>query len=347
MMIEFPYHPEPEPSLIRLPKSHGKRILDPVSAARLIADGWAAADLHVHTWYSNDVIPSPQTDPLTLYRSAIKKGFRFVTFTDHDTMDAYDRIGWTRERVVPGVEIRILDPVRVGHTLHVNVYGLDKKQFLEIEAIAQRERNIDHLVRYLVDSGLSFIYNHPFWCELHEKLSIQSIRDIAPLFPVLEYNRGRIHPLNREALELADELGLGLAAGSDTHSGLIGSSYTLAQAATFPDFFDELRRGRSLAMPQDMNVELFSQEICRFINFIFGERVGEAEIPGVEQGRDYRFFRRLVQFLIESDMQKGFVRKKIIRSAFSLVNALGIPAYIHLSYQRRVVDEILRFATES
>ena len=346
-MRETPVSVAPESYPVRPTMSYREKILDPMRASRLMANGWAAADLHAHSWYSNDVIPSPQTDPVTMYNAAVEKGFRFVTFTDHDTMHAYDRIGWARDRLVPGVEIRILDRVRVGHTIHINVYGLDKKQFQEIEAIAQRDRNIDRLVGYLNDNGLDFIYNHPFWCELHEQLSIQSIRDIAPMFPVLEYNRGRIHPLNTEALELAEEHGLGLAASSDTHSGLIGSSYTLAQAATFPEFFDQLRRGRSLVVPQDMNVELFSQEIYRYINLIFSERAGEAEIPGVEQGRDYRFFRRLVQFLIESDMQKGVVRKKIIRSVFSLVNALGIPAYIHLRYQRRVVNEILRFAAEA
>ena len=345
-MSESPLSTVSEPHPARLSRNYRERILDPAAAARLTSNGWAAADLHAHTWYSNDVIPSPETDPITIYQTAIAKGFRFVTFTDHDTMDAYDRVGWTRERLVPGVEVRILDPVRVGHTLHVNVFGLNKKQFLEIEDIAQRDQNIDVLLRYLTDNDLDFVYNHPFWCEFHQRLSVRSIRDIAPLFPVLEYNRGRIFPLNLSALELAEEHRLGLVASSDTHSGLVGSSYTLARATTFREFFREISRGRFLVMPQDMTVELFSEEIYRYINFIFEEKVDEAEVPGVRAGRNYRLARRIVQSMIESDWQKAFIRKKIMRSAFSLLNALGIPAFIHLKYQRRVVSEILRFADE-
>ena len=103
----------------------------------LVAEGWAAADLHVHTLHSYDVIPTWQVDPLTLFRKAQRLGMTYIAFTDHDTMAAYDQIGWTREGLVPAVEVKILDPKKVGHTVHVNVFTLDCTQFREIQIIAR------------------------------------------------------------------------------------------------------------------------------------------------------------------------------------------------------------------
>jgi predicted metal-dependent phosphoesterase TrpH len=132
-------------------------------AEELMHNGWGAIDLHVHTWCSYDVLPLKNLDPLALYEKARQKGFRLVTFTDHDTMDAYDRVGWTREGIVPGVEIKILDPERVGHTLHINVYELNKKQFLELEEIAVKDQNLETFIDYLRDNDLCYVYNHPFF----------------------------------------------------------------------------------------------------------------------------------------------------------------------------------------
>jgi len=77
------------------------RILNIKQARNFLAEGWAAADLHVHTLHSYDVIPTRQVDPLTLYHKAQRLGMTFIAFTDHDSMDAYDQIGWTREGFVP------------------------------------------------------------------------------------------------------------------------------------------------------------------------------------------------------------------------------------------------------
>ena len=70
----------------------------------------------------------------------------YVAFTDHDTMAAYDEIGWTREGLVPAVEVKILDPKNVGHTVHINVYTLDRGQFREIRKIAGEARDIVMLI---------------------------------------------------------------------------------------------------------------------------------------------------------------------------------------------------------
>ena len=60
------------------------RILDLDGARKLVAEGWGAADLHVHTLHSHDVIPTRLVDPLTLYHKARRLGMTYVAFTDHD-----------------------------------------------------------------------------------------------------------------------------------------------------------------------------------------------------------------------------------------------------------------------
>lgn len=202
------------------------RILNSEEAKLLLAEGWAAADLHVHTLHSYDVIPTRLVDPLMLYQKARRLGMTYVTFTDHDSMDAYDQIGWAREGLVPAVEVKILDRERVGHTIHINVYALSRSQFCEVLKIARVARDLEQLVAYLKEEHLPYTFNHPFWHEPGEKPNFRAILEIVDLFPVLEYNMGRIGRINRQALRLAQARGRGIVATTDTHVGEIGRAFT-------------------------------------------------------------------------------------------------------------------------
>lgn len=177
-------------------------ILDANEARGLLAEGWQAADLHVHTLHSHDVIPTCHVDPLVLYDKARRLGMTYVAFTDHDSMDAYDRVGWTREGLVPAVEVKILDLKKVGHTVHINIYALNRRQFREIMKIARMAQDLERLIAYLKDEHLRFTFNHPFWHEPGEEPNLRAVIAIAELFPVLEYNMGRIARINKQALRL-------------------------------------------------------------------------------------------------------------------------------------------------
>ncbi|MCR4396916.1 MAG: hypothetical protein NUW07_09340, partial [Candidatus Saccharicenans sp.] len=197
-------------------KATGKsnRIISREEAANLREEGWQAADLHLHTFYSYDVVPTREVDPLVLYEKARARGMSFVCFTDHDTIEAYDRVGWTREGVVTGVEVKVLDRKKVGHTVHINVYLLSRQQFEEIEKIARVAGDIEMLVEYLKEEKLPFTFNHPFWHEPGEKLNAAAVVELADVFTVLEYNLGRIGKLNRMVLELAAAKNKGVVAGT-------------------------------------------------------------------------------------------------------------------------------------
>jgi predicted metal-dependent phosphoesterase TrpH len=309
-------------------------------ADRLMNQGWKAADLHVHTWNSYDVLPLKAMDPLTMYRKAREKGLTFITFTDHDTMEAYDRVGWTREGVVPGVEIKILDPKRVGHTIHVNVYELDKKQFLELERIADKDRNIETFINYLKDSQLDYIYNHPFWFEHNETSNLKSVFEVASLFPVIEYNMGRVAELNHKAMMLADMNGRGLVATTDTHSGDIGGAITLARGETFKEYFNEIKAGRSRILPRSMTVKRMADEVNLRLMHLFNKEQWHFEKPEFRIETGIRALDNLIKMLVASNSENQRLLKIILFKILQVINNSSIPTFLYIQSQKELVSRI-------
>jgi len=327
----------------RYKTSYNEKFCNQTEAERLINNGWGAIDLHVHTWCSYDVLPLQAMDPLVLYNKARQKGFRFITFTDHDTMDAYDRVGWTREGIVPGVEIKILDPKRVGHTLHINIFQLNKKQFLELEEIAQKDQNIETFVQYLRENKLDYVYNHPFWHEQYEKPNLKGVMEVSELFPVIEYNMGRVNILNQKAMQLAEMKGAGIVAGTDTHIGAIGRTFTLAKGKTFTEFFNEVKAGRSLIMPRYMTVNRLTYEVNQRISHLFAKEEWMFEKPSYHINTGIKAVDDLVLQLVKSPPQYRPTLKKIIRSVLRTINRSRIPASLHIKAQYALgqrIDEL-------
>ena len=185
----------------------------------------------------------------------------YVAFTDHDTMAAYDEIGWTREGLVPAVEVKILDRRNVGHTVHVNVYTLNRRQLREIQEIARGARDIVQLTGYLRDEDLPFTFNHPFWHEPDETTpTSEAVIDVAPLFPVLEYNMGRVGRLNAQAIRLANALSKGIVAATDSHVGEVGKAFTLARGDTFKEFFGRIAAREAHLCPVDLTLPRLKEE---------------------------------------------------------------------------------------
>ena len=317
-------------------------ILDPREARALLAEGWQAADLHVHTLHSYDVIPTRQVDPLRLYLEARRLGMTYVAFTDHDTMAAYDEIGWTREGLVPAVEVKILDPVNVGHTVHINVYTLNRRQFREIRDIAGKARDIVALTGYLRAEGLPFIFNHPFWHEPDEKPNLQAVIDIAPLFPVLEYNMGRIRRINAQALRLADALSKGIVAATDTHVGEIGRAFTIARGESFQAFFARIAARESHLCPADLTLPRLKKEASFRIHQLFDKtnwlrakdslamETGNAILDGI--------VRRLAQ---DRSGTRGLSRW-LLKKAIETLSSTGIPGSLYLRSQKSLADRVGR-----
>jgi len=305
-------------------------------------DGWAAADFHVHTLHSYDVIPTWHVHPLTLYRKAREMGLTFVALTDHDTMAAYDQIGWTRDGLVPAVEVKILDPRKVGHTVHINVYTLNRGQFREILSIARTARDIELLAAYLDDQGLPATFNHPFWHEPEERPNLRAVLDIAELFPVLEYNMGRIGCINEQALKLARAKGKGLVAATDSHVGDIGRALTLARGSTFKEFFASIKAGRACIIPADLTLSRLKEETATRIarltdksGWIFPKEsltmdTGSAVLDGI------------IGHLAQARAGRPRLGDRLLKNVLETLSNSGIPGSLYVRSQRNLADEIGR-----
>ncbi len=321
-----------------LTKEYRKRILEKREGEQKKRKGWLAVDLHVHSSCSHDVLPSPEFHPEVLYQKSFQLGFDFVTITDHDTMDAYNVIGWERERLVTGVEISLFDPLRVGHTIHVNVYTLNVSQFHELKRIASCDRNIETFIEYLNDQDLPYIYNHPFWFMQHDRPNYRAVEEIFGLFPVIEYNMKRVRKKNLLALGLAAKYQKGFTASTDTHIGKIGQAYTLAQGNSFREFFSNISQGNSYIVPQDLNLNTLNHEIATWIEVLFhldsrkNEKTRYTGIKTVDQcinffacnsPEDYpRMFPMIESFLYEL-AKTGIFTQLYLRSQDRLAYKIG------------------------
>jgi predicted metal-dependent phosphoesterase TrpH len=101
----------------------------------------------------------------------------------------------------------------------------------------------------------------------------------ADLFPVLEYNMGRIARINRQALRLAQARRRGIVATTDTHVGGIGRAFTIARMAQ--------------AQP---NTRRFAKKILKIIL----EAASRSGIPGSLYFRSQRNLADQVSGLLES-----------------------------------------------
>lgn len=191
----------------------------------------------------------------------------YVTFTDHDTMAAYNCLSPRIKGLVRGVEIKIKDIETVGHTIHVNVFELDSLQFQKLEEIAALG-DLHGFLDLLKAEKLPFVYNHPLWFEHGEKPNLSVIPDLIKLFPVIEYNMHRIRRKNEITMELARKLGKGLIASTDTHSGMIGKAYTLSRGKDFREFYNNICQGNSYIVVRDLTKQDLMQEMDIWLDLL-------------------------------------------------------------------------------
>ncbi|MEW6440840.1 MAG: PHP-associated domain-containing protein [bacterium] len=320
------------------------RILRDARDAGAIPEGWRAADLHVHTFFSYDVIPVSSSDPLRLYEKARQRGLHYLSFTDHDTMDAYDRVGWQREGLVPGVEIKILDRKKVGHTIHVNVFLLDRRQFGEMKALVSKDQDIENFLQFVRAERLPVIYNHPFWFERGEKPNVPAVFEIARLFPVIEYNRGRIPRLNRLALEMAERHGKGMVACSDTHTGRnLGAIRTHAPGESFREYFENVSRGQACLVAQDMTIRGLVEEANEGIRQFFGRNPGQGAVAEFAGKLGPTYLRWLVRLLARDGL---LANNRLRRTVEGLLYALSNTAVIQSHYIRSQESLAVRIAEQ-
>ncbi|MCU0637830.1 MAG: PHP domain-containing protein [Methanothrix sp.] len=304
----------------------GTKIISEKDAEVFRRHGWRAADLHVHTLFSSDVIPSASLHPLNLYQTAKQRCMDFVTFTDHDTMQAYDSFGSEMDGLIRGVEIKIKDMKLVGHTIHVNIYELNNDQFTKTVELS-KDGKLCSLINYLKEERLPFVYNHPLWFEPGEKPNLEAIPEVIELFPVVEYNMHRIKRKNEIIMALAERYGKGVVACTDTHSGMIGQAYTISRGKSFREFYNNICRGESYIVVRDLTKHDLMQEMKIWLDLLTGSSLIR-ERQKVSTGMPN--LDRLISILASQSLKDS---PCIYHAALALINKIarsGLPAALYI-----------------
>ncbi|AKB27099.1 hypothetical protein MSSIT_0380 [Methanosarcina siciliae T4/M] len=307
-------------------------------AETLLQEGWKKVDLHVHSSCSYDVPPAKAMHPSVLFEKAIAKGLDYVTFTDHDTVEAYDLLGWDREGLVPGVEISIKDPEYIGHTLHVNVFELDSEEFRELEVIANQEHDFKSFIRYLRVHDLPHIYNHPFWFAIGDRPNLRAVPELIKQFPVVEFNMQDLTEKNLITAALARKYGKGLAATTDSHTGGMGAVYTLAKGDSFREYFDNIKNGRSYMVIEGGARRHLTKELNAWVELVFSMDRNAGKDAGFTT--NVKTFDRLIGFFANGKIREFPRINGLAMRFFRNFSRSGLPAYMYMRAEKPLVSRI-------
>lgn len=321
-------------------QNYGEKLIASERVEELMEEGWKRADLHVHTNCSFDVLPVKELSPENLYQKALERGLDYITFTDHDTIEAYEILGWDREKLVPGVEMTVRDLDFAGHALHINVFQFEREEFYELKEIAELEHDLRAFIKYLKRHKLPFVYNHPFWFEFHQEPNPGAVPKLARLFPVLEYNMHELKQKNELTIALAEKFGKGIVATTDTHSGKIGKVYTLAKGDNFSEFFKNIAKGESYIVPEDLTREFLVSEMNTWIDMIFDKCQNNQDIKNYLTG--IKSIDTMVKISRSSLLSSFPGLNKTTMNLLYMISNTGIPASFYLYSEESFARQIER-----
>lgn len=212
----------------------------------------AQIDLHCHSTFSDEtlrwlpgLVYHPLATPEEVYDTAKARGMRFVTITDHDTIDGckalLDARGPLADFII-GEEVTVSFP-EDGTIVHVNVFDIDEAQHAELQRL---RTNIYDLVHYLRSIGKVFVLNHMTWTEQHRVLTPWQIEVMLELFDVFEgINGARSYAHNAFAWYATRGHNKVLVGGSDSHTHRVGTTYTISAGETVAELLANIQAGHA------------------------------------------------------------------------------------------------------
>ena len=319
-------------------RNDAKTTVNTEIAKTLLQEGWKKIDLHVHTSCSYDVPPVQSMHPAVLFEKARSQGLDFVTFTDHDTVKAYDLLGWDREGLVPGVEISIMDPENIGHTLHVNVFELDSEEFKELELIANQEHDFKSFIHYLRTHDLPHIYNHPFQFAIGDHPNLETVPKLIKQFPVIEYNTRNLKEKNLVTATLARKYRKGLVATTDSHTGSMGAVYTFAKGETFREYFENVKKGRSYIVVEEGTRKYLTKELSSWIELTFS--MDRQLREDMDFTTNIWSFDRIISLFANEKIREFPKINSLAMSFFQNISKSGLPVYMYRRAQKPLISRM-------
>lgn len=207
-------------------------------------------DLHVHTIHSgmctvpllNRVCRECYNDAEETYELLKRRGMQLVTVTDHDSIDAAERL-----RRFPDFFLseEVSCCTSSGTNLHIGVYNIEERDHLEMQ---RRREDFPSLLAYLNERRLLFSVNHAF-SGLTGARTRQDFEEFVTVFPAVETRNGQMQPAaNRYAEQMARLAGKPEVGGSDAHTlECLGRTYTeVPGARTSGEYIEGLKQGAGL-----------------------------------------------------------------------------------------------------
>src|SRR4051794_20417397 len=157
----------------------------PVRSASTHSPNCIRVDLHCHSLASNrpsDTVlralncPESYSEPAAVYAQAKARGMKFVTITDHDSIEGVKTIA-ERADVIVGEELSCKFP-EDGCLMHVVVWGLTAEDHAELQ---RRAKDIYRVADYLEERRLAHAVAHPLYRQ-NEKLRKWHLERLMLLF---------------------------------------------------------------------------------------------------------------------------------------------------------------------
>ncbi|MFL6464750.1 MAG: hypothetical protein ACJ73N_10125 [Bryobacteraceae bacterium] len=203
-----------------------------------------------------------------------------ISPTDHDNIE-----GPLGLRVIDEcrhVPVSVEWAVPYGPTsFHLGVHNLQphlaRQLMAELKSLTELRHTmkIAGLLQTLDDSSETLIvFNHPCWDEnrigqeQHMEWATQFVRQYGNSLHALELNGLRPWAENRQVLQMASELNKPVISGGDRHALEPNTMLDLTNAATFPEFVEQVRSGWTNVLVTDQYREPFGLRILRNIEEI-------------------------------------------------------------------------------
>ena len=233
-------------------------------------------DLHVHSIASgmcdtpllNLVCRECYNQPDQVYARCKQLGMSIVTLTDHDSIDAAERL---RRHPDFFVSEEVTCRMPSGTLVHIGVYNLSDRDHVEIQ---NRRNSFVSLLMYLTEQKLFFSVNHLF-SGLTGKRDADDFHWFASYAPAFEVRNGQMwRPANQQARKFAKRLGKIGIGGSDSHTiAGVGLTYTEVRGArTVGEFFAGLRARRGCVKGCEGTYSKLTADIYRIGAAMFQEK---------------------------------------------------------------------------
>jgi predicted metal-dependent phosphoesterase TrpH len=233
-------------------------------------------DLHVHTIHSgmctqpvlDRICRESFNDPDHVYDTLKRRGMHLVTVTDHDSIDAAERLRRHPDFFL-SEEVSCRFPN--SRQLHVGVYGIEERDHIEMQ---RRRDDFPAFLAYLHQRRLLYSVNHAF-SGLTGARAASDFDAFAELFPAVETLNGAMQPVvNRYARTLAAAARKIALAGSDSHTmdGL-GRTYTEVHGArSAHEYLSGLKRGACTVHGESGAYWKLTRDVLKVAAFMMRER---------------------------------------------------------------------------